>query len=289
MFGWELRRLCASHWGWFVAIATFAFCIGLIAIKHSWGRPVVDGVRGESIEILGTTAVGVPYLMVSGLLTLFAVFIPFLADDGVARDYQRSVHELVMATPISTRSYVWGRYLACLAVSGSLDLLLLAAVLVMGPVLRAAAAYPLPDIGLVLRIWMLAVLPATAVVASLSFALGTLLPRMAVVGKLVTVLGWISVAFLTDVVDHGGTWFTYWNPTSYGIVRVNVDAFLQAYLTQVTDVAAASQRLAIGLRLQDRQPDLWPWVIPHLVLVATCLLVVALVAARFPRFRTVLG
>ena len=91
----------------------------------------------------------------------------------------------------------------------------------------------------------------------MSFGVGTLFPRRAVLVKLGALLTWISIVFLVDVVDHGGTWFTYWNPTSYGIVRVNVDSFLQAYLVAVSGVAEAGQRMAIGLQLQQRQPDLW--------------------------------
>jgi hypothetical protein len=122
------------------------------------------------------------------------------------------------------------------------------------------------------------------VVTSLSFALGTFLPRLAVVGKLGVLLGWISLEFLADVLDHGGTWFAYWNPTSYGIVRVHVDSFLQAYLAGVIGLTDASQRLTIAVQLQARPADLWPWVPTHLVLVAGGLLLVAVVAARFPRF-----
>ncbi|MBV9171345.1 MAG: hypothetical protein JOZ81_14810 [Chloroflexi bacterium] len=44
--------------------------------------------------------------------------------------------------------------------------------------------------------------------------------------KVVPVVGWAGLVFLSDVVDHGGTWFTAFNPTSYGIVRVQVDEFL---------------------------------------------------------------
>jgi ABC-type transport system involved in multi-copper enzyme maturation permease subunit len=224
VLAWELRRLRASRSSWAFAAAAFGFCVALIALKHSWGRPVVDGVTGESIEILGTTSVGVLYMMIAGVLTLFALFLPFVATDAVAHDYRQRVHELVMATPVSSGAYVWGRYLACLLASIGLDMLLLAAVLLMGSSLHAGqASYPVPDVWLVLGVWALAILPATVVVTSLSFALGTLLPRLAVFAKLLVLLGWISLVFLADVLDHGGTWFTYWNPTSYGIVRVHVD------------------------------------------------------------------
>jgi hypothetical protein len=54
-------------------------------------------------------------------------------------------------------------------------------------------------------------------------------------------------------------------------------------------VTDASQRLTIALELQARPADLWPWVPTHLVLVAAGLLIVAVVAARFPRFRPVMG
>jgi ABC-type transport system involved in multi-copper enzyme maturation permease subunit len=160
VLAWELRRLRASRSSWAFAAAAFVFCVGLIALKHSWGRPVVDGVTGESIEILGTTSIGVLYLMISGVLTLFALCLPFVATDAVAHDYQQRVLELVMATPVSSAAYVWGRYLACLLVSFGLDVLLLVAVLLIGSVLHAGQpSYPLPDVGLVLGVWALAILP----------------------------------------------------------------------------------------------------------------------------------
>jgi ABC-type transport system involved in multi-copper enzyme maturation permease subunit len=290
VIAWELRRLRANRMSWALGAAVFVFCLGLTALKHSWGRPVVDGVTGESIEILGTTAVGLPYLMISGLLTLFALFLPFVATEAVARDYQVGLHELLMTTPVSSAAYVWGRYLACLSVSLVLDLALLLAVVVMGVVLHVGQQiYPVPDIGLALGIWIVGIVPATVVVSSVSFGVGTLFVRRAVFVKLAALLSWASMVFLVDVVDHGGTWFTYWNPTSYGIVRVNVDSFLQTYLGAVSGVAEASQRMAIGLQLQQRQPDLWPWVPPHLVLVIASLVLVGAVAGRFGRFRQCLG
>ena len=97
----------------------------------------------------------------------------FVMADGVTRDVNRRTHELLMTTALPAWAYVWGRYLAGLVVSLGLALLLLASILGMGGLLHLTVAnYPLPQIGVVLLLWVGIVVPATILVSSLSFALG---------------------------------------------------------------------------------------------------------------------
>ncbi len=287
---WELRRLRSDRSTWLILALAAALCLGLAWLKHSWGRPVVDGVQGENILILGTTRVGLPYLMIEGLFVLFGPLIPFVATEGVAHDFRERTHELLMATRISGVSYVWGRFVAVLIASLGLDVVLLASIFVVGPLLHAAdPVYPTPDFALVVGTWTIAIVPGTIVLASASFVLGTLLPRVAPLIKVIPVVAWVALVFLSDAVDHGGTWFTTFNPTSYGIVRTQVDQFLATYQSDVVDVTDAASRAAIALRLQDTPPNLMPFVMPHLTLAIGSLLLVAWAATRFRRFRAELG
>jgi hypothetical protein len=45
---------------------------------------------------------------------LLGLYLPFIAADGVARDVQRRTHELLMASAVPSRAYIWGRFLSSL-------------------------------------------------------------------------------------------------------------------------------------------------------------------------------
>jgi RNA polymerase sigma factor (sigma-70 family) len=215
--------------------------------------------------------------------------LPFVATEAVARDHRARVHELLMACAVPSWAYVCGRYLAGLIVSLGLALIALVAVLMTSPFLHLTlAGYPAPDIGLIFTIWAVAVLPATILLTSLGFTLGTLWPRLASIIKIVIMVGWVAILFGADVFDHGSTWFTYWSPTSYGIVRVNVDQFLKNYQALVPSVPDVNQHSRLALQLQQQLPDLQPWLFPHAALVVLGIALVALAALRFQRFRNVM-
>ena len=44
---------------------------------------------------------------------VFALMLPFVVTEGVAADYKRRVHELLMATPLPGWAYVWGVGVLC--------------------------------------------------------------------------------------------------------------------------------------------------------------------------------
>lgn len=287
---WELRRLAVQRRTWGSAATVFLFFVIAIALKHSWGRPVVDGRVGETITIVGTSTIGLPYLIIELLLALFGLILPFVTTDAIARDVSQRLHEVLMATPVPSGAYVWGRYLAILLASLGLSLVMLGAVLITCPLLHLVLpGYPAPDISLIIAVWLLAVVPATILVSSISFALGALWPRLATILKLAVLVSWITLVLMADVLDHGKSWFTAWNPTSYGIVRVNVNQLLQVYQAAASGIADSAQRAQIALAQQMRPLELWPWVLPHLLLLALALILVAATAARFDRFSEILS
>ena len=289
VIGWELRRLHAARWNWVLPLILWFVCATLIWFKHSWGRPVVDGRGGATVVIIGTSMVGLPYLMIFSVLIIFGIVLPFATAGAIAHDYEQRIHEVVMSTSISTPVYVWGRYTASLLIGVGLALVALSSVLVMAPILAMVEpGYPSPNVGVILAIWAIAVLPATILVTSLSFLLGTLWPRRVTIMKLVTVVAWVVLAFTPDVFDHGGTWFTYWNPTSYGIVRVQVDHFLQAYQAHIQSTPGATAHIDLALQLQQQPLALAPWILSHSSIVGISFLLIVVISQRFDRFRRVL-
>lgn len=290
VIAWELRRLRANRRNWLLAGGVLLFCMALMGFKNSWARPVTDGAIGETVLIVGTSAIGLPYLIIFSALFMFGLVIPFISTEGVARDYKERMHELLMTTPVTAPIYVLGRFLAVLLVNLGLALLLLASVLATTWFLHLTQiGYPLPDLGLIVGIWTLAVVPATVAISGVSFALGTSFPRSTNAIKALVLAGWVGLTFTADVFDHGGTWFTYWSPTSYGIVRVNVDRFLQEYQDTIRGVGDLSQHVTIALQLQSHLPSLAPWIFPHLILIVLSFALVLFVAVRFRRFGELMG
>jgi len=142
---------------------------------------------------------------------------------------------------------------------------------------------------LLLAIWGVAIIPAATVLTSVSFVLGAFWPRLANGLKLAGLVGWLVLVFMVDAWDRGTTWFTYWNPTSYGIVRVNLDSLVAQYQTAVLGVPDPSQHAALALKLQQAPVSLTPWIAPHAVLVLLSLTLVAATALLFSRFRPVVA
>jgi ABC-type transport system involved in multi-copper enzyme maturation permease subunit len=140
------------------------------SFRHAKGAVVLSGF------VAGTSAWGL-LLTLPLALVLLVLLLPFVTADGVTRDFSRRTHELLLTTALPTWAYVWGRYLVDLLMSLGLALLMLAALLGMGWFLHLTVpAYPLPQASTVLLLWIGMVVPATILVSSLSFALGTILP-----------------------------------------------------------------------------------------------------------------
>jgi ABC-type transport system involved in multi-copper enzyme maturation permease subunit len=194
---WELRRVLASRLFWFQALGFFCFQLFLTwALHASEGFDTVSNNVQINASIAGTSARGLLHTLPLVLVVL-VLLLPFVTADGVTRDFSRRTHELLMTTALPTWAYVWGRYLAGLLISLGLALLLLASILGMGGLLHlTVAAYPLPQIGAVLLLWVGMVLPATILVSSFGFALSTLLPRLSTLVKVVILVAWIVGALV---------------------------------------------------------------------------------------------
>src|SRR5258706_9342810 len=192
VMAWELRRFRASRLFWLQSLGFFCLSSFVIwtqqiplTLNHAHAKVPFFGF------VAGTSAWGLLMTLPSGTLMLLGMLLPFVNADGVTRDLKRHTHELLMATALPTWAYVWGRYLAGLVMSLGLALLLLASILGMGLFLHLTITdYPLLEIGNLMVIWIGMIASATVLVSSLSFAPGTLLPRLTTLVKTVILLAW---------------------------------------------------------------------------------------------------
>ncbi|HEX4715875.1 MAG TPA: ABC transporter permease [Ktedonobacteraceae bacterium] len=288
---WELRRFCASRLFWLQALGLFCFLLFLTwvqgmpdSFRHAKGAVVLSGF------VAGTSVWGL-LLTLPLALVLLVLLLPFVTADGVTRDFSRRTHELLLTTALPTWAYVWGRYLVGLLMSVGLALLMLAALLGMGWFLHLTVpAYPPPQASTVLLLWIGMGVPATVLVSSLSFALGTLFPRLSMLVKVMILLGWIMGAVVIPM-GFGDTpppaWYVNWDPTS----AVTALGLLSPYsfsdaAVRATSEAQLQQFLPI---VENKMPDLAGWFAPHLLLAGLSLLLVLVAALVFKRSRDVLN
>jgi len=278
VWAWELRRVAARRLSWVLALAAFLFFAGMVQFKHAWSLGRESGVP---FVIYGTSGVGVLYLFVNVLMFVFALILPFVVAEGVAADYRRRLHELLMATPIPGWAYVWGRFLAVLTLGLGLAVLMALAYLLMGFVLHQRnAVYPLPAPGNVLVVWLVLVLPATLLIAGLGFSLGTLFPRRARVMVLGLLIAWMLLFTVGDILGI--------NPTGNVMVLAVTPGLIQGAQQQLAGLPA-DQQVQLMLQAQARLPDLAPFVLPQYALAAAGVALVAGTAALFRRFRQLMG
>lgn len=293
---WELRRFFASRLFWIQAVCYFVLTCFVV-----WGlsEPIqFTNQIGNALFrgfIAGTSVQGL-LITLPILLTLLAVLLPFLNAEGVTRDLTRRTHELLMTTSLPNWAYIWGRYLVGLLISLGLAVLMLAAILGFGFVLHLTVAhYPAPPIDRVMPLWVGMVLPATALMSSVSFVLGTIFPRQVNLVKIGALVAWVIIALVAPS-GRGGdsdstklpSWYINWDPTSAATAHsltANFDLFGQLNGRQLT-VAQLQQLL---LTAENKPADLSGWFGPHLLLIALSLLLVVIAMFAFQRFRNTFG
>jgi ABC-type transport system involved in multi-copper enzyme maturation permease subunit len=297
---WELRRSCTSRLFWLQALGFF--CLSSFMI---WARQIPLTLNHMQANVLflgyvaGTSAWGLLLILPSGTLMLLGLLLPFVNADGVTRDLHRHTHELLMATALPIRAYIWGRYLAGLVMSLGLALLLLAAILGMGLFLHLTVAdYPAPEIGIVLLLWVGMIVSATIVVSSLSFALGTLLPRLATLVKTVILLAWFVGVEIISIelgdASHAANfslpaWYINWDPTSNGISLGLFNTYMTDFSNLASKATSTAQTQHGILTVENSLIDLAGWFAPHLGLSGLSLLLVLVAALAFKRSREVLN
>jgi ABC-type transport system involved in multi-copper enzyme maturation permease subunit len=252
---------------------------------------LMEGNVALNACVAGTSAWGFLQVFL-GYVLLLGVILPFVSTDGVTRDLSRRTHELLMTTPLPSWAYVWGRYLIGLLVSLGLAFLMLGSVLGMGLLLHVTVTgYPKPELGNLLTIWGSMIFPATVLVSSLSFALGTLLLRQANLAKILILLGWCLGILLLLSEDPQTTlpaWYINWDPTSAAAARSiaqNYRTSFQTIFRSLPSATSEGQFQHYLLEIENMGPAVTTWLAPHLLLAGLSLVLVALAALTFQRFR----
>ncbi len=300
VMAWELRRFRASRLFWLQALGFF--CLSSFVI---WAQQIPLTLNHAHANVpffgfvAGTSAWGLLMILPSGTLMLLGMLLPFVNADGVTRDLSRRTHELLLATALPTWAYVWGRYLAGLVMSLGLALLLLVAILGMGLFLHLTITdYPLPAIGNLMAIWVGMIASATVLLSSLSFALGTLLPRLATLVKIVILLGWFVgsevISILLGDASHAAhfslpAWYINWDPTSQGIALGLFHKYMTDFSIIASKATSTAQTQHILLTVENALIDIGDWFAPHLLFAGFSLLLVLVVALAFRRSRTSLS
>ena len=288
VMAWEARRLRASRLFWIQTFGLFCFLLFLLWAQT---KAFVYSTRIASGFIAGTSAWGL-LLSLPTTTLLLVLLLPFINADGVTRDLQRRTHELLMTTTLPGWAYVWGRYLMGLLVSLGLALLLLVAILLMGLFLHLTIpAYPLPQISAVLPLWVGMLVSATVLVSSVSFALGTIFPRLTTLVKIVILVGWVVGAVIVPTIIYfpsgpNGlpTWYINWDPTS----ALTALSMLSQYSSNAP-AASIAQFQQMLLTTENKMPTIGAWFPSHLLLAGLSLLLVLVAALVFKRSRKMLS
>jgi len=297
---WELRRFRASRLFWLQSLGFFCLSSFVIwtqqiplTLNHAHAKVPFFGF------VAGTSAWGLLMILPSGTLMLLGMLLPFVNADGVTRDLSRRTHELLMATALPTWAYVWGRYLAGLVMSLGLAGLVLTSILGMGWLLHLTITdYPLPEIGNLMVIWIGMIASATVLVSSLSFALGTLLPRLTTLVKIVILLAWfVGVEIISIVLGNAShaanfslpAWYINWDPTSEGIALGLFNKYMTDFSNMADKATSTAQTQHGLLTVENTLIDLGGWFAPRLLLAGLSLVLVLIVALTFKRSRNTLS
>jgi hypothetical protein len=300
---WELRRLAAARSTWVIIALAFAiFCAGELLFRAA--------IQYTITYPNGTTRVlwldwGSNYGLFNSLPQspgiFLGLYLPFLAADGVARDLSRRAHELLMTTAISSRFYVWGRYLSTLLLALALACVMLLALITVATVrhLLYPDMYITPDLLGIVALWAFIVLPATILLSGVSFALGTLLPRLSTLIKLAIMLVWFVLANITGrvgascqdcVLASGATaQRAAWDPTSMALQNLQGPSSLMRRLTTETQGLSQVDFMTHLRTLEQQLPDLSGWLLPHIFWALIGVAAGILAGVYFHRFREAIG
>lgn len=262
VMNWEFRRFRASLLFWLQALLFFGLVLFVTWSTRIPGHPItIANSHGAlSGSIAGTSAWGLlTSSLPTGPLFLLVLLVPFINTDAVTRDLQRRTHELILTTALPSRAYVWGRYLISLTMSLGLAGLALLATLVMGWLLHVTTpAYPLPPINAVLVLWVGMVVPATVLVSSLSFALGTLFPRWSALIKIGIMVAWIVGALILpngfDQSSPPPAWYVNGDPTSVVTAQGLFSQYMANFSNQAHSATNETQFQQILLTIENQDP-----------------------------------
>ena len=274
VWGWEIRRVFAKPLNWGLGLASLLFFMAMMWFKHAW---LLGTDTGISFTLYGTSAVGLLYEFTVVLMLVFAFMLPFVVTEGVAGDYKKRFHEVLMTTSIPTPAYIWGRFLAVLSIVLGQAFLMLPAALIIGSILHQRnAAYPQPAVNNLLAVWGLIVIPATILIAGVGFSLGTLWPRRTRMIMLGILIAWVLFYTVGSVLRI--------NPAGTGIVGSLIPLLIRSANTSLASIPTDQQAAWIQ-KIQATLPDFQSWALSQSGLAFAGILCVVAATAGFRRFR----
>ncbi len=285
---WELRRLMASRSTWvllFLAFGFFLLFIWLLWLSNASGITLGSRV-GFKVAI--TSAEGLVSIL-SILSFLLVLILPFVNADGTARDLKQRTYELLMSAPLPSWAYIWGRYIARLLLSLCLTMVLLVALLLIGLILHHTQTdYPPPQLEVILMIWVVALVPTTILISSVSFVLGTMLQRHPHLVKMGMILGWLVCALILGAIspvvsEDTPSWYLIWEPTNIGMAALLEAPYLYLGIRSSTPITDSVIFSALT-NLEQQVPNLGPYILPHLIWIGLALALVGFLARSFKRF-----
>ncbi len=287
---WELRRLWAARSTWIIVLLVFVLS-GLMELVFSTAdqRTISSAFGPRTFWLDWGSNFGFLHFLPEIFGMGLALFTPFLCTDGVARDLKRSTHELLMTTTLPSWAYVWGRYLSSLLLSLGLACLMLLALVFVAPLKHQIQPdlYLAPDLHDIIVLWAIIVLPPAIILSSISFALGTMWPRLSTLIKVTLLAAWFLIGPISPQLTRGKG-LGVWDPTSQSaaLAGASTGEFLQRLALQTQH--QNTQLFLVSLHALEQQlPDLSTWIVPHLVCVLVALAFVPLAALFFHRFRNV--
>jgi hypothetical protein len=246
----------------------------------------------STYTVVGTSAWGLVKLLPSNLCLLLVLMLPFISADGVARDVKRGTNDLLMTTPLPNWAYLWGRYLPTLLLGLGLALALLVDLLVMGVGLPLIdSPYPAPQVGTIVTLWAMIVLPTTTLLTSASFVLGVWMPRHTNFVKLALLIVWLGWEGIFNVLPKQRPltdWQLALDPTSNGRSVVEDGKYFQYFLQLVSSprLGGLTGRTFDALQ-QHLPPDWGAWMSSQCLWTTLGCALVAMTPAFFKRFRRI--
>lgn len=289
---WELHRLGDARFTWISALLVFLLT-GLLQLVFGQAdqETIASAFGPRTFWIDWGSNFGLLHFLPEIFGMGLALFTPFLCTDGVARDLRRRTHELLMTTPLPSWAYVWGRYLSGLLMSLGLACVMLPALLLVTLFRHQFQPdlYLTPDLHDILVLWAIIVLPPALILSSISFALGTVWPRLSTVIKVALVSLWFLLPFFFNQLNLSEK-LGVWDPTSQipALAQVATGNIMRQLEIQ-TRTQPTQPFLATWHALEQHLPDLSTWVVPRLVLCGVSIACVILATLAFRRFRNVLG
>lgn len=225
------------------------------------------------------------FFIVSVNLSLLGLAAVAMAASLVAEDLEAGVQDLLMATSMSGRAYIWGRFLA-----GSSALAAISVIMVLGSAaahlvlhLGAPLVYDEPSWPAYALAWLFNAPMHAVAVTGVAFAIGTRYPRLARVVAIGGALLWwsISVGALSSIVAPQGY---PWLPVPREIANALYLYYEHRYRLALSSAMAPVDTLALAREIGRGLPDLSVWW-SQLLYPLAALGLVEWTARTFDRFR----